>query len=89
MIVKPDTLIDWHRQGFRLYWRRKSRVRQGRPPISSETIMLIEEMALNNWTWHAKRIRGELLKLGIQVSTETVKKYMRRARRGLLPPRGG
>lgn len=47
-IVKPDTLVDWHRQGFRLYWRRKSRVRQGRPPISSETIMLIEEMALNN-----------------------------------------
>jgi hypothetical protein len=51
--------------------------------------MLIEEMALNNRTWRAKRIQGELLKLGIRVSTETVKKYMRRARRGLLPPRGG
>ena len=89
MIVKPDTLIGWHQQGFRLYWRRKSHARQGRPPISSETIMLIEEMALNNRTWRAKRIQGELLKLGIQVSTETVKKYMRRARRGLLPPRGG
>jgi putative transposase len=45
MIVKPDTLIGWHRQGFRLYWRRKSRARQGRPPIPSETIAVIEEMA--------------------------------------------
>ncbi len=80
MVVKPDTLLGWHRQGFRLYWRRKSRVRQGRLSIPAETIRLIEEMANNNRTWRAKRIQGELLKLGIRVSKETIKKYMRRAR---------
>jgi putative transposase len=89
MIVKPDTLIGWHRQGFRLYWRRKSRTRQGRPPIPAETIVLIEEMAVQNRTWRAKRIQGELLKLGIRVSIETIKKYMRRAQRGLPPRRRG
>jgi putative transposase len=89
MIVKPDTLIGWHRQGFRLYWRRKSRAKQGRPPITSETIQLIEEMAINNRTWRAKRIQGELLKLGIRVSAETVRKYLRRARRVLPPSRAG
>ena len=87
MFVKPDTLIGWHRRGFKLYWRRKSHARQGRPPIPSETTALVEEMAINNRTWRAKWIQGELIKLGIQVSTETVKKYMRQARRGLLPPR--
>ena len=65
-IVKPNTLIGWHRQGFRLYWRRRSRVKQGRPPITSETVALIGEMALNNRTWRAQRIQGELLKLGIR-----------------------
>jgi hypothetical protein len=65
IVVKPDTLIGWHRWGFKLFWRRKSRVRQGRPPIAPETIVLIEEMAIHNRTWRAKRIQGELLKLGI------------------------
>lgn len=85
IVVKPDTLIGWHRLGFKLFWRRKSRVRQGRPPIPAETIALIEEMAIHNRTWRAKRIQGELLKLGIKVSKETIKKYMRRARKGLPP----
>ncbi len=85
IVVKPDTLIGWHRLGFRLFWRRKSRVRQGRPPIAAEMIALIEEMAINNRTWRAKRIQGELLKLGITVSKETIRKYMRRARQALLP----
>ena len=77
IVVKPDTLIGWHRLGFRLFWRRRSRVRQGRPPISAETIELIEAMAIDNRTWRAKRIQGELIKLGIKVSKETIKKYMR------------
>jgi putative transposase len=85
IVVKPDTLIGWHRLGFKLFWRRKSRIRQGRPPISAETIALIEAMAIHNRTWRAKRIQGELLKLGIKVSKETIKKYMRRARKGLPP----
>jgi putative transposase len=89
IVVKPETVIGWHRLGFKLYWRRKSRVRQGRPPLAPEIIALIEEMALNNRTWRAKRIQGELLKLGIRVNKETVKKYMRRARQGLPPRQGG
>ena len=59
IVVKPDTLIGWHRLGFKLFWRRKSRVRQGRPPIPAETIALIEAMAIHNRTWRAKRIQGE------------------------------
>jgi len=86
LVVKPDTLVGWHRQGFKLYWRKKSQGKRGRPPIAAETIALIEEMAVDNRTWRAKRIQGELLKLGIKVSKGTVKKYMRRARKG-LPPR--
>lgn len=58
---------------------------KGRPPISAETIELIEAMAIDNRTWRAKRIQGELLKLGIKVSKETIKKYMRHARKGLPP----
>jgi putative transposase len=85
IVVKPDTLIGWHRLGFKLFWRRKSRVRQGRPQTAEETIALIEEMAIHNRTWRAKRIQGELLKLGIKVSKETIKKYMRRVRKGLPP----
>ncbi len=85
IVVKPDTLIGWHRLGFRLFWRRKSRVRQGRPLIPVETIALIEEMAIHNRTWQAKRIQGELLKLGIKVSKETIRKYIRRARQALPP----
>ena len=86
VIVKPDTLQRWHRAGFRLYWRRKSRARMGRPPTSPEVIALIEEMAIANRTWYVKRIQGELRKLGIEISRGVVGKYMRQARKG-LPPR--
>lgn len=86
VVVKPDTLLRWHREGFRLYWRRKSRARIGRPPTSPEVIALIEEMAIANLTWYVKRIQGELRKLGIEVSRGVVRKYMWRARKG-LPPR--
>ncbi len=86
MVVRPETLIGWHRQGFRLYWRRKSRNQRSKPLLAAETVALIEEMAVNNRLWRANRIRGELLKLGIKVSKETVEKYMRKARKGL--PRG-
>jgi len=78
VIVKPDTLVRWHQQEFKLFWRRKSRGRPGRPPIPAEAIALIEEMAINNRTWRAKRIQGELLKLGIRINRGTVRKYMRR-----------
>lgn len=86
MVVKPDTLLSWHREGFRLYWRRRPEGKRGRPPISAEVIALIEEMAVKNRTWRAPRIKGELLKLGIVVHTDTIRKYMRRARKG-SPPR--
>ena len=78
-----DTLVRWHRQGFKLFWRRKSRSEPGRPSIAAETIALLEEMAISNRTWRTKRIQGELLKLGIKINRGTVKKYMRRARKGL------
>ncbi|HEX3051559.1 MAG TPA: integrase core domain-containing protein, partial [Aggregatilineaceae bacterium] len=85
-IVKPDTLLGWHRQGFRLYWRRKSRTTTRQPRIAQETIDLIKQMAVENRLWGAKRIRGELRKLGIRVSKRTIQRYMRQARQA-LPPR--
>ena len=72
-IVQPDTLLRWHRELFQFYWRRKS---QGKPKISPETIALIQEMAKENQLWGAERIRGELLKLGIEVSKRTIQRYM-------------
>ena len=63
-IIQPDTLIRWHQNLFRRYWRRES---QGRPKVESETIILIQKMANENLWWGAERIRGELLKLGIAV----------------------
>jgi hypothetical protein len=86
-IVKPDTLIRWHRQGSRLFWRRKSQGQRHRAPLAPETIALIKEMALENRLWGSPRIRDELRKLGIRVSKRTVQKYMRQARRGLPPER--
>jgi hypothetical protein len=68
-IVQPDTLLRWHRELFQLYWRKKS---QGKPKISPETIALIEKMAKENQLWGAERIRGELLKLGIEVSKRSI-----------------
>jgi putative transposase len=76
IIVRPETVIGWHRQGFRLYWRWKSRHPAGRPSVSGEVAELIRRMSLANPRWGAPRIHGELLKLGIQVSQATVAKYM-------------
>ena len=81
-IVQPDTIIRWHRMGFRLYWRWKSRPRGGRPQIPREVRRLIREMSLANRLWGAPRIHGELLKLGIEVAQSTVAKYMARGGRG-------
>ncbi|MCX6056626.1 MAG: helix-turn-helix domain-containing protein, partial [Chloroflexi bacterium] len=67
-IVQPDTLLRWHRELFRKYWGKKS---QGKPKISPETIALIKKMAGENQLWGAERIRGELLKLGVEVSKRT------------------
>jgi transposase InsO family protein len=82
LIVQPETLLRWHRQGFRLFWCWKSRATTPtvRPKVSQETIGLIKEMAAANRLWGAERIRGELLKLGIKVAKTTVQRYMRQAR---------
>jgi putative transposase len=80
-IVQPDTLLRWHRDLFRLYWRRKSRKRKPNPRIPQETIDLIKQMAAENRLWGAERIRGELLKLGIKVSKRTVQRYLPKRRR--------
>jgi putative transposase len=66
-IVQPETLLRWHRQGFKLYWKYKSRATSVTPKISAETVALIQQMARDNRLWGAERIRGELLKLGIRV----------------------
>jgi putative transposase len=79
-IVKPETVIAWHRKGFRLHWRWKSRPRYGRPPITTEVKELIRRMSAANPRWGAPRIHGELGKLGIKVSETPVAKYMMRHR---------
>jgi len=83
LIVRPDTLLRWHRQGFRLFWRWRSTPRARQPRVPPDTVALIQQMARENRLWGAERIRGELRKLGIAVCKRTVQKYMRRAR----PPR--
>jgi putative transposase len=79
-IIQPETLLRWHRQGFKLYWKYKSRATSGTPKISAETRALIQEMARDNRLWGAERIRGELLKVGIHVCKRTIQKYMRQVR---------
>ncbi len=86
LIVQPDTLLRWHRQGFRWFWRRKSRAGSRAPRIPAETIALIQEMAVGNRLWGVKRIQGELLKLNIRVSKRTIGRYLRQVRP--LRPRG-
>jgi len=81
MIVKPETVIAWHRRGFRLYWSWKSRHPPGRPSVSVEVIALIRKMSQANPRWGAPRIHGELLKLGFDLSEATVAKYMVRHRK--------
>jgi hypothetical protein len=85
-IVKPETVLRWHRAGFRSYWRRKSRPRGGRPSTPAEIRDFIREMSIANPLWGAPRIHGELLKLGIDVGQTTVAKYMARTKR---PPSQG
>jgi putative transposase len=83
-IVQPETVLRWHREGFRMFWRRRSQPGSVEHRVTAETISLIREMATKNRLWGAERIRGELLKLGIKISKRTVQKYMRsvRERRG-------
>jgi transposase InsO family protein len=75
-IVQPETLVRWHRAGFRCYWRWKSRLRGGRPQISAELRALIRRISIENPLWGAPRIHGEVLKLGFEVAQATVAKYM-------------
>jgi putative transposase len=77
VVVKPDTVVGWHRKGFKLYWKWKCRKR-GRPNINWKLIKLIRKMNKENQLWSAQRIQGELAKLGISVCTNTVKKYMKK-----------
>src|ERR1700675_3592975 len=85
-IIEPETLVRWHRAGFRRYWRWKSRSRGGRPQIDAELRALIRHMSMENLLWGAPRIHGELLKLGFSVAQSTVATYMVK-RRG--PPSQG
>jgi putative transposase len=87
LIVQPETLLRWHRQLFRGFWRRKSQAvaPAHRPPLAPETVALIRTMATANHLWGAERIRGELLKLDIRVAKSTIQRYLREAR----PPRRG
>ena len=85
IVVKPETVIRWHRKGFKLFWKFKSRRKgPGRPPISREIRDLIRRMAKANPLWGAPRIHGELLKLGIEISERTVSNLM--PRRDTKPP---
>ncbi|HZC96965.1 MAG TPA: integrase core domain-containing protein [Bradyrhizobium sp.] len=85
-IIWPETLVRWHRAGFRCYWRSKSRSLGGRPQIDAGLCALIRQMSMENPLWGAPRIHGELLKLGFEVAQSSVTKYMVRRRR---PPGQG
>src|SRR5271169_2779431 len=80
VIIRPETLVRWHRAGFRSYWRWKSRQRGGRPRIEVNLRALIRQMSLENPLWGSPRIHGELLKLGFEVAQSSVAKYMVRRR---------
>src|SRR6266702_1440406 len=93
-IIRPETLLRWHRAGFRRYWRWKSRPRGGRPQIDTKLRALIRRMSIENSLWGAPRIHGELLKLGFELAQSSVAKYMVKRRwppssvttRRTLPP---
>jgi len=85
-IVQPETIVRWHRAGFRCYWRWKSRSRGGRPQIETDLRALIRQMSIENPLWGAPRIHGELLKLGFDVAQSSVAKYM--VKRGGPPSQG-
>jgi hypothetical protein len=86
-IMKPETVIKWHRAGFRSYWRWKSRRRGGRPTVAPEIRKLIREMSIANPLWGAPRIHGELLKIGIDIGQTSAAKYM--AKRRVPPSQAG
>src|SRR5207245_11559310 len=77
-IIRPETLVRWHRAGFRRYWRWKSRSLGGRPQIDADLRALIRRMSIENALWGAPHIHGELLKLGFAVAQSTVAEYMTR-----------
>src|SRR5215475_5578890 len=85
-IIRPETLVRWHRAGFRCYWRWKSRRRGGRPQIEAELRASIRRMSIENPLWGAPRIHGELPKLGFEIAQSSVAKYMVKRRR---PPSQG
>src|SRR3981081_4013307 len=85
-IIRPETLVRWHRVGFRCYWRWKSRPLGGRPQVDEELRVLIRRISVENPLWGAPRIHGELLKLGFEVAQSSVANYMVK-RRG--PPSQG
>ena len=76
LLVKPDTLLGWHRQGFHLFWKVKSKGQARMPRIAKDTIALIKQMAVENGRWGTKRIRGELIKLGLRVNKGIIRHYM-------------
>jgi len=75
-IIRPETVVRWHRAGFRRYWRWKSRCLGGRPQIEADLRALIRRMSVDNPLWGAPRIHGELLKLGFEVAQSSIAKYM-------------
>lgn len=81
-IVQLDTLLRWHRDLYRWLWTRKSQMRKqlGRPPLSEEIVGLIQRLARENRTWGAKRVRGELLKLGLHAAKSTIQRYIKQIR---------
>src|SRR5882762_9844904 len=86
IVFQPETLLRWHRTGFRLFWRWKSRQPPGRPALSADVRSLVRRISRENPLWGAPRIHGELLKLGFHIAQSTVAKYMTRRRR---PPSQG
>jgi transposase InsO family protein len=80
-LIQPQTLLRWHRDLFRRYWKRISKPKNRKPCIPQETIDLIKEMAQQNGLWGAEKIQGELLKLDIKVSKRTIQKYMKKVRK--------
>jgi putative transposase len=80
VVVRPATVVAWHRRGFLWYWTRQSRPRGGRPQIGADVRRLVREMAVANPLWGAPRVHGELLKLGFEVSERTVSRLMPRRR---------
>src|SRR5471032_3354307 len=85
-IIRPETLVHWHRAGFRGYWRWKSQPLGGRPQVDTELRVLIRRMSVKNSLWGAPRIHGELLKLGFEIAQSSVAKYMVKRR---APPSQG